>query len=93
MGNLPPLTLDAADLSAEQIADLERLLAKADLSSAREAPPPRAGAPDAFRYELDVETAGQRHHFSLSDPDVPPGLRPLLTQLTRLGQERQTRRR
>jgi hypothetical protein len=87
-GNLPPLTLDAADLSRSEVTDLERLLAHADLSAVREAPPVRRDSPDAFQYDLDVEIAGRPHRLSVTDRTVPPSLRPLLTQLTRLAQER-----
>jgi hypothetical protein len=86
VGNMPPLALDSADLYSEEQAELERLLAPADLGAAERAGPPGA---DPFQYELDVETTAQHRRLSLGEREVPPGLRPLLMHLTRLARRRQ----
>jgi hypothetical protein len=83
-GNLPALSLDATALPAEQTAELERLLATVELP--RE-PSSSRGAPDAFRYELELERTGKRERLDLGERDIPPELRPLLTELTRLARE------
>jgi hypothetical protein len=85
-GNMPPLALDSADLSSEEMAELERLLAPADLGAAERAG--KSGS-DPFQYELDVETTGQHRRLSLGEREVPPSLRPLLTHLTQLARRRQ----
>jgi hypothetical protein len=89
----PPLTLDSADLSEEEAAEVERLLGPLDLEAVggeerRSAPERHGRAPDAFRYELDIEVGGRREWLELGEGEVPAELRPLLTHLTRLARGR-----
>src|SRR4051794_7431872 len=72
-------SLDSEDLSAEEAAEFERLLAALDDVPA--APPP-PGA-DRFQYELRVTRGGQTRTVTLPEGAIPAGLRPLIDRPTR----------
>jgi len=72
-------SLDTADLPAEEAARLRSLVAEADLDAAGDAAArATVPVPDAYHYRLTVVAGGRRWDLSLSDPQVPPDLRPLL---------------
>ena len=79
---LPPVTVDLADLSAEDRAAIEAALESVELpwgrTAARAAP-----YPDGFRYVLDIERDGRRERLEVADRDASPPLRELLARLTR----------
>lgn len=75
-------TVDTADLTPEQAAQLRALVADADLDAAGDAVARgTVPVPDAYHYRLTVVGGGRRWDLSLSDPQVPPNLRPLLRAL------------
>ncbi len=79
---LPPVTVELADLSAEDRAAVEAALESLDLPwgpKAAPAPP----YPDGFRYVLEIERDGRRERIEVADRDAPPPLRELLGRLTR----------
>jgi Emfourin len=84
-GGLAGLTLvaevDVDDLPADEAVAVRRALDTVDLTAlaARPAPPP--AGPDRFCYELTVDGRGERRCVKLQEPDVPDGLRPVLTAL------------
>jgi hypothetical protein len=78
-------TLDTATLSPQDADHLRALLDEADLDQVR----PVSGAspvPDAFGYQLVVVRGDRRWNLTLSDPEVPASLRPLLRHLAAAGQ-------
>jgi hypothetical protein len=85
-GNLPALEFDTATLPAAERAQIAGLIADVDLDAieARSA----QAVPDAFQYELEVNTGDHHRRLTVGDRHVPETLRPLLDQLTRLARER-----
>jgi hypothetical protein len=72
--------LDTADLPPEAAGRLRELLDGVDLDSVLPATP-GVPVPDAYRYRLVVVRGNRRWDLSLSDPEVPAALRPLLRHL------------
>jgi hypothetical protein len=76
-------TVEPQDLSAEEAAELSKLVADADVAGhagrASNAPP----RPDAFHYRLTVEDDDATHQIVASDADMPSALRPLVSWLTK----------
>jgi len=74
-----PVVIDDPDLSAEEHAELTRLLEEARFF---ELPPsvgtPSPGAADYRRYTIDVDDGGQQHTVTLVDPVADSGLQQLL---------------
>jgi hypothetical protein len=58
-----------------------QLVAKTDLSRLGK-PFARPRGADLMHYELTVERGGRRWHGTVSDPNIPAELRPLLQFLT-----------
>jgi hypothetical protein len=71
-------SLDSDDLSAEEAAEFEPLLAALD-----DAPAAAAPGADRFQYELRVTRGGQTRTVTLHEGAIPAELRPLLDRLTR----------
>jgi hypothetical protein len=44
-------------------------------------PPPGAGGPDRFRYDLAVDRDGRRHEVSFAETELPEALRPVVDRL------------
>ncbi len=87
---LPPVTVELADLPAEERAAVEAALESLDLPwgpKAAHAPP----HPDGFRYVLEIERDGRSQRLEVSDRDASPPLRALLARLTRAAAERRRR--
>ena len=76
-------TVEPQELPAEEAAELNRLVAEADvagLAGRTSNTPPR---PDAFHYRLTVEDGDATHQIVASDADMPAALRPLVKWLTK----------
>jgi hypothetical protein len=73
--------LDSAQMPPADAARLAQLVSAADLPGLKARPPSTAGA-DLMHYDLTIERGGERWHGSVSDPNIPAGLRPLLQFLT-----------
>jgi len=73
-------TLDPADLEADEIAEVERLLAGLDEVPAQ----PAAAGPgaDRFQYELRVTRVGRTRTVTLREDAIPAAIRPLIDRLT-----------
>jgi len=71
--------VDAADLTPADAATLRAMVADADLFDL----PPSTGSayPDVISYEITVSDADRHHTVVLTDPDLPPETRALLTWL------------
>jgi hypothetical protein len=81
--------VDTEQLPADRRAELERLVRQSgvlDLPSAEV-----CLTRDSFQYDLTLETDRRVVHVSLSDPDVPPSVAPLLEYLQRIAQPRPPR--
>ncbi|HEV3117950.1 MAG TPA: protealysin inhibitor emfourin [Gemmataceae bacterium] len=79
----PELTLDAKQLSAHDLRQLQKLVDTArcfELSSSP-TPPPHGPDPPAG-FDLTVDRGGRRHTIWVTDGDVSPTLRPLVQWLT-----------
>jgi hypothetical protein len=72
-------SLDSQDLSADEAAEAERLLAALD--GVPEQPPPTPGA-DRFQYELQVTRAGRTRAVRVRDGAIPTEIQPLIDRLT-----------
>jgi hypothetical protein len=74
-----PVVIDSAALSAEDDAELKRLIGSARFF---ERPPivgtPSPGAADYRQYTVTVEDGGRQHTVKLVDPVEDPALRQLL---------------
>jgi hypothetical protein len=79
-----PLTLDTAALPAEQAAQLEDLIAAADIFERDEPAAPPAGAADIYRYTLEVQQSRRRRTLHLADPISDTKLQALLDYLEQL---------
>jgi len=74
-----PLVIDAPDLSAEESAELARLLEGARFFELpRSVGTPPRGAADYRRYTIDVDDDGRQHTVTLVDPVADSGLQQLL---------------
>jgi hypothetical protein len=74
-----PVVIDSATLSAEDDAELKRLIESARFFERLPTvgTPPR-GAADHRQYTISVEDGGRRHTVRLADPVEDPSLRQLL---------------
>jgi hypothetical protein len=72
-------SLDSKDLSADEAAEVERLLAALDTVPAQ--PLPGRGA-DRFQYELRVTDGGRTRAVTLRDGAIPAEIQPLIDRLT-----------
>jgi hypothetical protein len=73
-------SLDSRDLDESAAAALRQMVTKLDMTAL----PTHADAavvPDAFTYEIDIIVGKDHRRLTLTDPDVPPELRPLLTHV------------
>jgi len=74
-------SLDTGSLPAEEAQKLQDLVKAAGFFDLPEKfPAPKRGA-DYFQYKLEVEKEGKKHTIEVSEPAVPPALRPLLESL------------
>ncbi len=80
-GRTISLTLNLDDLSPDQAATLNGLLAKADFFNLP-ADSTKRPVPDEFIYALTIETEKQSHTVRTSDTTAPESLRPLLDDLS-----------
>lgn len=79
------LVLESAELPDGEREALETLIAHARFFELPARPTgPTRSRPDAFQYDLAIETTGQRHAVCVHDPVEPETLRPLLECLTAL---------
>jgi hypothetical protein len=81
MGRKVSLNIDFADLSDEQAALLDDLLARADFF---ELPSDLTQdvMPDAFSYNITVTSEERQHSVLVTDSTAPDDLRPLLDELS-----------
>jgi len=70
----PPYELDSADLSSEDAEELERRVAAADFFELPSIVPAAAAAPDAFQYDVTVESGGRHHTVRAGDVSAPEAL-------------------
>lgn len=82
MGRKVSLNIDFADLSDDQVALLDELLAKADFFKLP-TDLTQSGMPDAFSYSITVSSEEKQHSILVSDTTAPDDLRPLLDELSR----------
>ena len=91
-GGLAGLTLvadvDVDDLPGDAAVAVRRALATVDLPTLAARPPPPPAGPDRFSYELTVDGGGERRFVKLQEPEVPAGLRTVLTALLPLAHPR-----
>jgi hypothetical protein len=81
-------TIDAANLSPEQVEKLKQLIQDADffhLPAVIASHPPQ---PDRFQYKIEVDQDGQQHVVVVGEASIPAGLRPLVTWLMDLAKRR-----
>jgi hypothetical protein len=74
-----PVVIDSAALSAEEDAELKRLVEAArffEQPATAGAPPP--GAADYYQYTISIEDEGRQHTLKLADPVEDPALQQLL---------------
>ena|SRR5690348_14787171 len=72
---------DSATMPPADAVRFVQLVDRTDLSRLGK-PQMRPHGADLMHYELTVERGGQRWHGTVSDPDIPAELRPLLQFLT-----------
>src|SRR6266705_6054915 len=75
--------IDTAQIDAGEAGEVLAALDAADLPALAGRPPPPPGAPDTFNYTLEVERGAATHRIVLGEADVPQGLRPVLSALSR----------
>jgi hypothetical protein len=83
-----PVMIDGTDLSAEEGAELTRLVEAArffEQSTTVGRPPP--GAADYRQYTITVEDGGRQHTVKLTDPVEDPALQQLLHFMQRKARE------
>jgi hypothetical protein len=71
-------SLDSQELSAEEAAEFEPLLAALD-----DAPVAAPTGADRFQYELRVTRGGRTQSVTLYEGAIPAELQPLIARLTR----------
>jgi hypothetical protein len=78
-------TVDTATLPPDAAVALRALLEAADIDAVR----PGGGlpVPDAYQYRLVVQRGAGRSELTISDPEVPATLRPLLRYLATAGRD------
>lgn len=74
--------VDTATMPPADAVRLVQLTDMADLSVIERGSKGRTHGADLMHYEITVERGGRRWHGTLSDPDIPSGIRPLLQFLT-----------
>lgn len=75
-------SVDTADLPAEQVSMLDKLVKDAGFFDLPEKLLPESPKPDRFEYRLTVNEAQESHSIVVSDAAAPESLRPLLNYLT-----------
>jgi len=73
-------SLDPEDLSADETAEVERLLAGLDDVPVQPAQP--GGGADRFQYDLRVTRGGETRTVTVRDGAIPAAIRPLIDRLT-----------
>ncbi len=80
----PNVDLDGSKLSAEETAQLCKLIEDAHFFDLKSSPTPPPNIPDPMAgYDLTVEMDGRTHTIWLQDGDVGKSLQPLIDALTR----------
>ena len=76
-----PVTIDTADLPAEEAEELRRLIEAANFFDLPEASAPPRGAADYLRYTISVTDPQHSHTVHLSDPIQDPDVQALVEYL------------
>jgi hypothetical protein len=84
MGRKTSLTLNLADLPASQADSLRLLLEQAGFITQTGPNAAASSARDQFNYQVTVETDDLQQSIRTGDASMPPGLRPLIDELSRL---------
>ena len=82
MGRTVDLNLDLKDLPEDQAETLRQLLEQANFFGLEENLA-RQSYPDAYQYQIKVETERMEHTVHASDGNVPESLRPLVDELSK----------
>jgi len=73
-------SLAPEDLTADETAEVERLLAGLDDVPVQPAQP--GGGADRFQYDLRVTRGGETRTVTVRDSAIPAAIRPLIDRLT-----------
>lgn len=76
-------SVDFAELTQEEAADLEHALAEVNLDALARGSPLRGPGADLYQYDLTVQRGGETREVTVSETAVPDELRPLIDRLTR----------
>ncbi len=76
-------SLDTDSMPAEQANALKQLVASSGFFNLPATIPSTGGA-DQFTYTVTINDQGRQHTVVAKDGSIPPGLQPLLQQLTSL---------
>ncbi|MBN1416039.1 MAG: hypothetical protein JW973_13135 [Bacteroidales bacterium] len=75
-------TVDSRLLTADEAADLSRLLDDARIMEYKPKSLSYASQPDQFTYKLTIRIGQQEHFIELTERQIPVSARPLLRYLT-----------
>ena len=75
------INLDLDNLSSEDAAGLQKLIADADLFNIPD-PEAQTATRDGFQYTISVERSNEQRTLRVSDGSIPGGLLPLVTDLS-----------
>ena len=75
-------TVDLDKLSADEAAEVQRLVQQMDIAELAARPVSNPPRPDAFHYRVVIDGPAGRHTIQASDADMPGLLRPLVEWLT-----------
>lgn len=84
MGRKTSLTLNLADLPASQADSLRLLLEQAGFITQTESNSAASSARDQFQYQVMLETDDLQQSIRAGDVSMPPNLRLLVDELTRI---------
>ena len=76
-----PVTIDTDELSAEEAANLERLIENADFFNLPAIAPPLRGAADYRHYTISVTAREHAHTVRLNEPIEDPHVQALVDYL------------
>jgi hypothetical protein len=76
--------VDTTELPPDQAAELERLVAAANLPALAAQSGPPVAAPDRFQYSITMAQDGTTHQLVIGESQITPKLRPLIEHMESL---------
>jgi hypothetical protein len=73
--------LDTSELPEDDAREIEAMVQNADLPGLLAASPIKGRGADRFQYHLVIEDEGGRRELTVSEDQMPEGLRPLVDRV------------